>query len=85
MFKKKKEMETEQEKTVKAKLYTEDEILEMILEAHQNLSNEAVDKESDKVGMLFMLSGIAVAAEVRKIMDEKKGIKHDDTYKERDL
>lgn len=78
MFKKKEEMTTKQEKTVKTKLYTEDEIIDMILQAHHNLADEALDKDASEASMSFILTGIVVVAEVRKIMDKNKGVKHEE-------
>lgn len=77
MFRKKEETKTEQEKTVKTKLYTEDEVIDMILKAHQNLANDAIDKDASNASMTFILSGIVVVAEVRKIMNENKGVNHE--------
>lgn len=71
MFKK----EPTQEQTLKTKLYTEDEVLDMILDAHHELAEEALDKDATAASMQFMLTGIVVVGKVKDIMQRKKGKK----------
>ena len=71
----KKEKQNTEEKTLKTKLYTEDEILDMILDAHHELAEEALDKDATAASMQFMLTGIVVVGKVKEIMQREKGKK----------